>query len=234
MNSTSQKLLLWVGIALAVLYFIGFAVLMGFFPPLKPSLGAAEVAAYYTQNNQQFRIDIVLMIIAAGYSLPWVVVTSVQLARYEKGVPIWAITQGVAGTLGVILFFLPPVLWGVAAFTPERDPGLTLLMHELASLMFFTPVSLFPFQTIAIAVVALSAKQDEFSPFPRWMGFFSVWMAVTAEAGVCAMLFKWGPFAWDGLFVFYLPLGVFGVWITTLLMLMLGAIGRQQRAGLID
>ena len=48
------------------------------------------------------------------------------------------------------------------------------------------------------------------------------------------MLVKKGPFAWDGLFPFYLPIIVFTAWMLTLIWTMLRAISRQealQRAG---
>ncbi len=33
---------------------------------------------------------------------------------------------------------LPPIYWGVAAFTPTRAPEITAIMHELAMLTFVT------------------------------------------------------------------------------------------------
>ena len=121
------------------------------------------------------------------------------------------------------------MFWGVAAFSIERDPALTLLMHEVAFIIFLTAVSVFPMQMVPIGVVGLMGSTKPTPPaFPRWMGYFSIWMAITGEAGVAALLFKTGPFAWDGLFPFYLPVFVFGAWAITLIFLLLRDASRQS------
>jgi hypothetical protein len=43
------------------------------------------------------------------------------------------------------------------------------------------------------------------------------------------MIFKVGPFAWDGLFPFWVPFGSYGPWIVALVYCLLRAI-RQQAA----
>ena len=44
MNATAQRVLIWVGLILALVHCCGYAWLMNFFPPPSPTLGAAEVA----------------------------------------------------------------------------------------------------------------------------------------------------------------------------------------------
>jgi hypothetical protein len=235
-SAPSQRVLLWGGVVLATVYFIGYAVLMGFMPPPPPELSADEVAQLYTGNNTRFRIGVVLMLVCAGFNQLWTVVISAQMVRDEKGVPIWSIMQATAGTLSTWLFMGPPIFWGVAAFSAAtRDPALTLLMHELAFITFITPVAMFPLQVVPIAVVCLTRKSDDYtSAFPRWLGYFTGWMVVSAEAGVAALLFnKTGPFAWNGLFPFWIPLSLFGFWLGAVIFCLLRAIGRQEAAGAV-
>ena len=228
MLAKSQKAMIWAGVFLSAIYGLGY-VLMGFFPPPSPTLGAAEVLKLYATNLTQFRIGVMLMVIGGGFNVLWSTVTAVQMARQEEGTPIWSILQLCGGTLNTLLFFLPPVFWGVAAFSIERDPALTLLMHEVAFIIFLTAVSVFPMQMVPIGVVGLMGSTKPTPPaFPRWMGYFSIWMAITGEAGVAALLFKTGPFAWDGLFPFYLPVFVFGAWAITLIFLLLRDASRQS------
>ena len=40
--------------------------------------------------------------------------------------------------------------------------------------------------------------------------------------------FKIGPFAWNGLLVFWSPLTLFGLWIAVMCYLLLGALRRQR------
>lgn len=231
MVERSQRWILIAGIVLSGLYFFGYAGLMGFFPPPPPNTAAGDVAQIYQHDNMTFRAGVLLMLIAGAFNAMWGLVISVQMAREERGVPIWAILQGIGGVLGAVLFILPALFWAAASFSPERDSALTLLMHELAFLTFITPVAAFPLQAIPIGIVCFAKKTDEhLSAFPRWLGYGSFWMALTAEFGVAAVLFKSGPFAWNGLFPFWLPFGLFGVWLGALFFMLFRAIGRQELA----
>ena len=229
MTATSQRVLIWMGLAMSMIWFGAYALLMGFFPPPPPSMPAVQVVELYTQHITQFRIGVVLTLVFCGFNLPWGVVFSVQLARREKGVPIWAIMQGLASVLSTVLFFLPPIFWAVAAFSPERDPAITLLMHELAFLTFLTPIGAFPLQLMPIVVVALTRQDKDDEAFPRWVGWLSLWVMVAAEPAVVAVMFKAGPFAWNNLFPFWVPIGIFGPWMGALIYTLLRAIKRQEQ-----
>lgn len=51
------------------------------------------------------------------------------------------------------------------------------------------------------------------------------------ELGAIAFIPKTGPFAWNGLFTFWSPLTLFGVWIGTTSWLLLRALRRQEAHG---
>ena len=206
MDARNQKTLLWLGAVMAAIFSFGYAGMIGFFPPPAPDLSAAAVAELYAQSNIQLRLGVMLCLLSGGFYLPWVLVISLQMRRYEQGMPIWTAMQGLAGTLQTGLFFAAPLLWAAAGFSAQRDPAITLLMHELAFLTFVTPLCVFPLQLIPIAMICLGAGGDDAqSPFPRWLGYITLFLAVSSEAGLAAVVFKSGPFAWNGLLAFYVP-----------------------------
>lgn len=226
---SSQKWLLWIGIVLAIIYWGSLAFLMEFLPPPSPLLSADQVVSLYADNNLQFRVGVVLQLTAFGFFLPWTIVFAIQMAREESGTPVLAILQILAGTIGTMLFVMPPIFFAVACFSPERAPELTKLMHELAWLTLIAPAGLFPLQAIPIGVVAFVKKVKESeSAFPRWLGYFSFWLSITALGGVLAVLFKQGPFAWNGLFPFYLPLIIFSIWVGVMMVSMLKSLNSQK------
>lgn len=229
-SASAQRFAIYAAIVTAVLYGIGFWYLTEFIPPPSPRLTAGQVVQLYAEQNFKFRLGVVVCLIAGGFNAWWSVAVAVQMARCERGIPVWALAQFAGGVLGTVLFVAPPLFWGVAAFSVDRDPGLTLLIHEIAFLTLVTPVSFFWIQALPIAVVSFSRTQAAHSAFPRWMGFFTVFMVVSAELGVIAQLFKSGPFAWNGLFTFWIPLSVFAVWFGVLCYTMLKAIGHQAHA----
>lgn len=231
-SAKSQRHLIWISVALSLIFSLGY-VMTGFFPPPKPTLGAAEVAELYASDNLRLRIGVVLCLLSGGFLMVWGVVVSAQMARVEKGLPVWAILQVLSAAMGALIFTLPLLFVGVAAFSAERSAEITLLMHELAFLTLITPVTFFPFQALPVGVIALSRNNAgaKNSPFPRWLGFLTLWMLACAELGTIAMLFKTGPFAWNGLFAFWLPLSIYAIWYTALTRQMLKAIARQEADG---
>lgn len=231
MNAKNQKALIWTGVAMANLFTLAFVFLMEFWPLPAPTLDATQVLALYTRHNLQFRFGVVVMCLASCFFLPWTAVICAQMTRLEKGFPIWAVLAGLAGTLGTWLFAFPPILWGVAAFMVERNPEITLFMHQFAFICFVAPANFFLLQTVPIAVVALSPSNTRpDSAFPRWLGWLTLWTGVLGSSGIMAFVFNTGPFAWNGLISFYLPLVVFTVWIVAFIYCLLRAIGIQERA----
>jgi len=228
----SQRVLVWMTIVLGVIFAISYMGLMRFFPPPPADLPAEQVVPLYAEHNIRFRIGVIFGLISGGFILPLTVVISVQMARLEKGVPIWAIVQALAGAVGAMFIFFPVLIWGVAAFTVERAAELTLLMHEFGWLLYITPLSLFPMQLLGIIVVAFTKdEEDAHSAFPRWLGYLTAWQLVQSFGGPIAVLFKTGIFSWAGLLPFWLPFGLFFVWMVAICYTLLRALSHQQAAG---
>jgi hypothetical protein len=84
-------------------------------------------------------------------------------------------------------------------------------------------------QALSIAIVGFSDKSAT-PTFPRWFCFFSIWIAILSIPGGFAVFFQSGPFAWNGIITFWLPIGFFGIYYPTLISLMFKAIKRQDTA----
>jgi hypothetical protein len=226
---TSQRVLVWMTIALGVIFAISYMGLMGFFPPPPADLPAEDVVALYSAHNIRFRIGVIFGLISGGFILPITVVISVQMARLEKGVPVWAIMQALAGAVGTLFVWFPVLVWGVAAFSVERAPELTLLMHEFGWLLFITPLSMFPMQLLGIIIIAFTKDEaDDHSAFPRWLGYLTAWQLVQSFGGPIAVLFKTGIFSWSGLLPFWLPFSLFFAWMVAISYTLLRALRHQQ------
>ena len=232
MTERAQTFLIYWGLLFMLIFGFVFWGLLHMLPPPPASLSAEAVAAFYTDNSLQIRIGAVICSWCSAFVMPIATVIAVQMRRVEHdGVPIWAILQFGGGIMMSIFLVLPPLFWGVAAFSPARAPEVTALMHELAMLTLTTTDQYFIFQFAAIAWVCLGRKQVPNSPFPRWMGYFTLWAAFMFELGAFAFIPKSGPFSWNGLFVFWFPFWVFGTWISVISVVMLRSIAAQRRAG---
>lgn len=227
----AQKLMYWAGLLGAAVYGFSYIFLLDFLPPPSPTLDAAQVVDLYAHSNIKFRLGVFLMIVSGAFYLPMSLVIGIQMARIEKGFPVWAILQALASTVGAWIFAFPPVLWGVAAFTVSRAPEITRALHELAWLCFVTPSSFFSIQLIPLTIVSFTAiKGVAHSALPRWFGWFSIWAWFMMDIPpTLAQIFIRGPFAWDGLLAFWVTIILYLIWLITLSFLMLRSLSRQQQ-----
>jgi hypothetical protein len=229
-SAGTQRMLIWLALGMAGVYFVSLIFLMQIFPPPAPNMSAAQVAQIYAHSNMRFRAGVAVAIISGGFYLPWAMAIAVQMDRIEKRTSIWTMLQALTSAAGTWIFALPPLLWGAAAFNAHRSPEITTLMHELAFIVFYCASSFFPFQLVAVGVVSLSKRNvDPDTAFPRWLGWLSIWTAAVASEGFVGVMFNSGPFSWNGVFVFYLPLAVFTIWMIAMATMMVRAIGLQEK-----
>jgi hypothetical protein len=230
MNIKQQKLCVWGGPAGVILFFLGFWPLAHFMPPLAPSAGAEEIAAIYRDNAFGIRAGSILMLYAGSVLVPFYAVISVQLQRIEGASAPMAYTQLITGVFAVVPFILSPVLWCAASFRPDRAATEILMLSDLGwiFILMIAPPAMIQFFAIAIGILADRSAEPV---FPRWLAYFTFWSAILGIPGAVIVLFHTGPFAWNGIFGFYIPATVFGVWTITMTVMLLKAINRQAVVG---
>lgn len=228
MSERSQKVLVWWGIVFAVIYGAAFALLLHLVPPPSANWSTNQIAHWYMVHHTSIRIGAVIASWTSAFMVPLSIVLGVQMSRQEGGSKIWSITTVVNGGLMSIFLVLPPLFFGVAAYTAHRAAEITATMHQLAMLTLVTTDQYYIFMWVAIAVVCFLPQRVVHTPFPRWYGYFNVWTAFMFEAGAIAFLPRTGPFAWNGLLVWWSPLTLFTLWIAVTAYQLLHAIRLQQ------
>lgn len=228
MSKRAQRILIWWALIFLVIYALVLGLLFDMIPPPRATLSIQQISDWYAQRHTRIRAGAVIASWTSAFMLPLSVVIAVQIGRLERGRRVWSIAAGASGVMSSIFLVLPPLFWGVAAFTPSRDPQATALMHELGMLTLVTTVQYFIFMFVAIIVFCFRTPTIPHSPFPRWFGYFTAWVAVMFEAGPIAFLTRTGPFAWDGLLVFWVPLALIVMWISVVVFLLFTAINQQE------
>lgn len=233
-SERGQEALLWWAIGFAAALTLAWILLIRTLPLPPATWTSEQIAHFYRQHSIGIRWGAAVCSWTAAFTVPFSVVLAVQIARLEKGFPIWALTQALANAISSLFIVLPMMLFGVAAFSPDRAPDVTAGLHQFALLSLVTADQYFIFNFIAIAIACLiqSERKDVYTPFPRWMGYFTLWCALLFEAGAIAFVPKTGPFAWNGILAFYLPFGTYGVWFTCMCVLLFRALRHQRRARL--
>ncbi|TPG32447.1 hypothetical protein [Mycolicibacterium hodleri] len=227
----SQRVIMWWGIGLTVIYLLSYIFLLQQAPLKSPLWSPEQVADWYAQNQVRIKWGAVICSWTGAFMMPILAVVAVQMARVEGGWRIWSIMSLVSGALMSLFLMLPPMFWGVAAYTaPRKDPEVTTLMHELANLTLTTTDQYYIFMWVAVTVMALrpATQLIKNNPFPRWWGYMSIWITIMFEAGAIAFVPRTGPFAWNGLLVFWSPLSLFSLWIIIQSYLVLRSLNKQE------
>jgi hypothetical protein len=92
--------------------------------------------------------------------------------------------------------------------------------------MFVAVISSVICQVAVIAFVIFLDKREQ-PIFPRWAGYLNAWIALLLAPAGIIVFFKHGPFAWNGLFSFWLPLTVYSIWVVTMTFLLRRALAAQ-------
>lgn len=229
-SERSQTIILWWAFIFMVIFGLAWWFLLGMVPPPPVTLTPTEVAAYYTEHAFQIKLGAVIASWTSACMVPFSVVIAFQLARMEEGKPVWAVMSLVSGCLMSMFLVFPPILWGVIAFEPGRMPEITSALNQLANLTLVTTDQFYIFQMVAIWYVGLKAKPDALAAFPRWLCWMNLWIAIIFEVGAPSFMFRTGPFAWNGLFVFWFPFVCFFGWQLVMYYQMFGALKRQAAA----
>jgi hypothetical protein len=160
----------------------------------------------------------VLMSVGTVFYLPWTMVLAGLIKEIEGRSFFLSGTQLAAGVMSAMTFFLPAFLWTAAAFRPERNPEITQALVDLGWLLFITPIAPFILQYVVLAVAIFADKRAK-PAFPRWAAYLQVFVSVSFVPALLAFFMKTGPFAWNGLLVWWFPFATFTGWFFTMIVL---------------
>lgn len=230
MNIGSQRILAWMGPLSLLVFFVGFWPLAQFIPPLSPSSNATEISAYFREHSTGIRVNGVLMLLSASMLTCFYAEISVQLKRIEGEVSPMAYAQLITGVLAVVPFVPVAVAWCAAAFRAERSDELVYLLSDYGWIMLFMVGAPALLQFIVIGIAVMCDKRTN-PILPRWYAYFTFASALLGDIpGWLVVFFKRGPFSWEGLVSFWIPVVVFGVWTLGTAIVILKAIAAQERA----
>lgn len=221
MNQRSEKLCAWAVVPGMLFFFLAMWPLLHFLPPLSPAMTASQFADIYRAHLTSMRLGSMAMLVGGACLMPFVAAISAVMLRMGGRPAPLAWTQLASGLLTFVPLYLSGIFFAAAAFRGQRGADDILVISDIGWLFLVMPVPPFLLQLFAIGIAVLN--DDSARPvFPRWVGYLNFWVGLLSIGGLMVPLFKTGPFAWNGLFAYWLPLTVFGPWM----LIMLWAITR--------
>ncbi len=224
---TFQRICAFSGIICPMLFFGAF-VAAGFIPPLAPSSPAAEIATHYRNHAAGIRLGAAIMLLSGAFYASYTAVISAQMHRIRGVHRAVVNTQTIAGAFGCLTFLVPAMLFAVTAFRPERPAEWTLLLNDMSWIFLVMPWPPFMMQNFAFAFAILS-DHGSTPVFPRWLAYVNIWAPATFTPGAILQFFKNGPFAWNGIFVFWIPASVFVIQFLVNVIWLFKAISSEAR-----
>ncbi len=222
----AQKLCIWAGPVMGVLFVVGFLI-AGFFPPPSPDQSAAEVAAMIDRDRTAIRFGIVLCLASCGLLMPFMTAFTIQMRRIEGARPILAYTQLALATMATIEFVIPYVFMLVSTYRADTDPDVTRALFDISWFFFLGVICTFVLQ-LAIFGAAILMDRREAPIFPRWLGYTNLWLSLMFTPASFIVFFKDGPFAWNGVFVWWVPVTAFLVWFLPNFTMLLKAVDQDD------
>lgn len=222
----------WCGPAFALTFLFCFAYLGHNLPvPPSPSWDAPTLAKWIAENHDSLRAGWILGLVCMGFYIPWSAQIGAQMARIEEHSRVMTYSQIIGGALTVFVVSFGLLCWSIATFRPERDPALMQMLTDFGWLSLETQWVLTTVQMCAMAVIGLADRADR-PVWPRWVCWLSIWCGLTFVPASLTQYLKTGPFAWTGIFGFYIPYPAWLIWCLVISWYMI--VDVRRRAKVVD
>lgn len=200
-------------------------------PPPPPSWSAQELGDFFAGNLTGLRIGVILAMFASALLLPFYAVVSAEIRKIEGSPGLLAQIQFGGAIILVAIFQIICLVWLTASYRPDIDPEITRMLNDFTWFCWSTFIPTYMLQYFCMAIAGFMDKRPH-PLWPRWAAYLNLWVAVTGAGGVLAVFFKKGPFAWDGVIGYWIPVILFvvGMSVTTALLLRRGRYEDQARA----
>ena len=147
----AQSVSLWLAVVFGALLLLAFILFPGFFPPMSPGMSASEVASFYARHTTMIRTSMIIFNLCAIMLTPFFMVIVYQMKRMATPTQVLSYCYLSAAASGATLFAIADLFWLIAAFRPDRDPQLIMLLNDLAWITFTAPVGMIIAQNLCLA-----------------------------------------------------------------------------------
>lgn len=228
-QADGEVILLWTLPVVAIIWISAFLLFPGFVQPMSPAMSAEEVAAFYRdpENLPRIRYSMILFNWFAVGLIPLLALIVLQIRRMAHRTPIFSYAIIACAAGGPTIFLLADLFWLLAAFRPERDPELTLLLNDFAWVTFASQVGFLIAQSVILALAIYLDRQAR-PVFKPWVAHFNLLIAAAMVPASFVGLAMEGPIAWDGLLTFWGRNAAIGLWVAVMGVVLGKAIYRER------
>ena len=210
---------------------IVFVPLTRVMPPQAPTRSTEGIVSFFHQHRTGIQIGFVLLLVFISGAGICGGLVAYQMKRMSVN-PVLAYsyiaTLAVGGIPGCLLGAFSFL---VAAFRPDRDPHLQVLLYDTTFLTFVGSLGCFATNYLVLSIAILLDKNGV---YPRWLAYVGIWQIVTEVVAIPCFIYRTGPFAWNGALAFYEGTAIFGVFLIALIYTTRKAIEAQPAGEVVQ
>ncbi|MFL6022022.1 MAG: hypothetical protein ACJ72O_01665 [Marmoricola sp.] len=218
----------WCGLIVLVAFTVSSFIVGNLFPPISPSAGPAEVKEFLVDNRTNILVATVILGIFAPLFYPFAIITSLQIRRIEGGWGLLSMLQLATAIVAPTGWVYPMAVLATAAYRPERDADLMMLLSDQYWLTYIGVAVIFVVNVASIGLAILLDRRAE-PIFPRWLGWMNLVLSIAFFPGVFVYLVTDGPLAWDGIFALGIPSTAFFIWKICMIWALRRAVNSQEK-----
>jgi hypothetical protein len=226
---TSWRICAWAGPVFLIGYICSWGLLGFNVPPLDPGISINDLHTHYVDNSVRIRLAMTLSLFFGPFYFVFSALLSRVLQKVEGPDGPLSLIEQMGGLLTTVVLLVGGVSWLTAAFrVDERTPELIRQLHDFGWMFFDTTYMCTSLQMLGVAGVILSDKRSQ-PLLPRWMAWFSLFVAIVFVPLTLMPFFLKGPFAWNGVFNYWFGFSAFFWWVLFMCIQLFKAIGRLEQ-----
>ncbi|WP_428311872.1 hypothetical protein [Hydrocarboniphaga sp.] len=223
------KLLAWCGPIFMAIFFVLWGLLAKNFPPRGANLSPDEIYAHYIENGMAIRIGMSVCMVGGAFYMAWGCAVSKLMRRVEgpEGVLSNLELMGATATFTPILMACG--IWLIASMEAAAlGPAWVHMMYSFGWMVVDLAYMVTSFQIFAVAMVFMRDKREKplMPSWVSWEGFITVASFFPVSL---IPFFKSGPFAFHGLFNFWIAFPTWYIWVSAVSFYTIKAIHKLEQ-----
>jgi hypothetical protein len=210
-------------------FFLALWPLARFLPPPSPAASASSIARHYREHKDGIIAAGILLLLAGTMFLAFGAAISEQIRRIARRRSVLDRLQWGACVVNSVWFSMVGLLWITAAYRAGRSPSDVQLFNDMSWLIMVVPSVHIALQ-VATTGLAVLGDARPVPLIPRWVGHLCLADAILYVPAWFAGYAIHGAFAWNGLVSFWLSVVPFGVWTVVMIVVLLRAPRRLDKA----
>ncbi len=218
----------WAGPILLVATLLFWGVLGQNVPPYSASLSADALAGQVRSHAALIRAGMVGQMIFSGLYLVWGIAIAKVMEAVEEDNNVLSTIQIWGAGFTVLVFEVPCAAWLAAAFRPDVMPAPVIQMLYDMGWLLFDIAYLTALQMVPLAICIINDRRAV-PLIPKWLGWFTLWVAISFLLPALIAFFYSGPFARTGLLNYWVEFTLFFVFWLLVGIYVIKAVGRLER-----